>query len=80
MRIFMQLPVSDDRAPRFYQLVLQPDLLGGWTLIREWGQAGSPGRVRRELFAAREDAERALVTVRDAQVKRGYRVVYTEGQ
>ena len=80
MRIFMQLPVSDDRAPRFYQLLLQPDLLEGWTLVREWGRLGSPGRVRRELFTGREEAERALVAARDAQIKKGYRVVYMEGQ
>jgi predicted DNA-binding WGR domain protein len=80
MRIFMQLPVSDDRAPRFYQLLLQPDLLGGWTLVREWGRLGSPGRVRSELFVGREEAEHALIAARDAQIKKGYRVVYMEGQ
>ncbi len=27
-------------APRYYQIALHQDLLGGWTLTREWGQQG----------------------------------------
>jgi len=37
MRIYMQIPPVGDKAPRYYHLHLQEDLLEGWTLIREWG-------------------------------------------
>lgn len=75
----MQIPATDDKAPRYYQLVLQQDLLGGWTLIREWGNQGSSGRVKKEFFTSQEHALSAIEAARDAQVQRGYRVVFMEG-
>lgn len=79
MRVYMQTAAQADTFPRFYQLVLQEDLINGWTLVREWGQQGSPGRVKKDHFPSRDDAQRALLKVRDAQVKRGFRVVYMQG-
>jgi hypothetical protein len=38
MRLFMQSSTTGSEAPRYYQIVLQQDLLGGWTLFRDWGQ------------------------------------------
>ena len=40
MRLLMQQRPDGREAPRFVQLPLQPDLLGGWTLLRETGQIG----------------------------------------
>jgi len=80
MRIYMQIPPVGNTAPRFYHLHLQEDLLEGWTLVREWGYQGSSGRVRREHFANREQAEAALLRVRDDQLKRGYQVVFLQAQ
>ncbi|MFA5529491.1 MAG: WGR domain-containing protein [Thiohalomonadaceae bacterium] len=80
MRIYMQTPVTDERPPRFYHLFLQCDLLEGWTLVREWGFQGSSGRVVREHFSTREAAEEAMVQHRDAQLGRGYRVVFAKGE
>lgn len=80
MRVYMQLPSLEGKPPRFYHLMLQPDLLGGWQLVREWGAQGSAGRVKREHFDSREQAEEALTSGRDAQAGRGYRVVFVEGQ
>jgi predicted DNA-binding WGR domain protein len=79
MRIYMQMPVTDDKPPRFYHLFLQSDLLEGWTLVRESGFQGASGRVYREHFATREAAEDALQKHRDAQLARGYRVVFAKG-
>jgi len=79
MRIYLQLPASADQAPRYCQLVLQEDLLGGWTLIRESGRQDLGGRAKREYFTSREAAQRALMKARDSQVARGYRVVFMEG-
>lgn len=80
MRIFMQTPLTDDRPPRFYHLFLQEDLLEGWTLVREWGFQGSAGRVVREHFSDREQAEAALIRHRDAQIRRGYRIMFQQGE
>jgi len=80
MRVYMQT-VSDQAEikPRFYHLILQEDLIDGWTLVREWGNQGSAGRVKKDHFASREDAQLALLKVRDTQVKRGFKVVYMRG-
>jgi predicted DNA-binding WGR domain protein len=78
MRIYMQIPPEGDKAPRFYHLHLQEDLLEGWSLIREWGYQGARGRTTQEHFADRETAEEALIRVRDEQLKRGYQVVFMQ--
>ena len=50
MRVFLQqLPVSNE-APKYIQLTLQPDLFGGWVLLRETGHFGGRSVLRRELF------------------------------
>jgi predicted DNA-binding WGR domain protein len=76
----MQIPPHGDQPPRYYHLLLQEDLLEGWTLIREWGLQGARGRVVREHYANREEAEAALIRIRDEQLKRGYLVVFMQAQ
>ena len=78
MRLYMQIPPEGDKAPRYYHLHIQEDLLEGWSLIREWGYQGASGRVKKEHFQDREAAEAALLTVRDEQIKRGYQVVFIQ--
>ena len=79
MRIYLQMPAVGDQPPRYYQLLLQEDLLGGWTLIRESGRQDGAGRIKRENFATHEAAEIAMQKARDSQLARGYRVVFVEG-
>jgi len=78
MRIYMQSPPADDQPPRFYQLFLQRDLLGGWTLVRQWGVQGAGGRLQRDTYADWDSALEALMQARDRQLSRGYRVVFAE--
>ena len=80
MRIYMQMPPMDDKAPRFYHLHLEQDLLEGWMLVKETGYQGSAGRITREHYADHDAAVQALIRVRDAQLKRGYRVVFAQGE
>jgi predicted DNA-binding WGR domain protein len=80
MRIDMQIPAIDDKPPRFYQLILQQDLMGGWSLIRNWGDTGSAGRSKRDHFTDQQQALSALLRVRDMQLNRGYKVMYMQGQ
>ena len=75
----MQTLPSAEASLRFCHLLLQQDLLGGWTLVRESGRQGGGGRARREHFATRDAAEAALTRERDQHARRGYRVVFAEG-
>ncbi|MBB1088175.1 WGR domain-containing protein [Lysobacter sp. SG-8] len=80
MRLLMQQrPDASDDAPRFVQLFLQPDLLGGYTLVRESGHIGGRSTVRREQFLDQSSAFAALEKIRDQQVKRGFQVMFTQG-
>ena len=79
MRIYLQIPAFEGKPSRYYQLVLQEDLINGWTLVREWGQQGYAGRVKRDHFPDRDTAEAALLRVRDSQIQRGFKVVFMQG-
>jgi predicted DNA-binding WGR domain protein len=79
MRIYLQTPPSIDGPSRYYHLFLQEDLLEGWSLIKESGRQGSPGRVSKLHFATRDEAQTALIKARDDQIKRGFHVVFVKG-
>ena len=80
MRIYMQQTHSDLNTPRFCHLHLQEDLIDGWTLIKETGQQGKPGRIVKKHFATHELALEALVKIKDDQVDKGFKIVFAEGQ
>lgn len=79
MRLLLQQRPDGREAPRFVQLMLQPDLLGGWTLLRESGQIGGRSQVRREQFLDQDSAVKALEHARDAQLKRGFQLMFAQG-
>ena len=79
MRLLLQQRPDGHEAPRFVQLMLQPDLLGGWTLVRESGQIGGRSTVRREQFLDRDSAFVALEQARDQQLKRGFQLMFIQG-
>ena len=79
MRVYMQIPAFDGKPTRYYQLVLKEDLIKGLTLVREWGQHGKAGRVKRDHIPDRSAAEAALLSVRNSQLERGYKVVFMQG-
>lgn len=79
MRIYMQQPPQNDAAPRYVQLQLEQDLLGGWILYRESGVQGGRASLRRQVFIERVDATSAFEHARDLQLKKGFKVMITEG-
>lgn len=79
MRIYLQTPLTSDGATRFYHLFLQQDLLGGWSLVKEWGFQGASGRVQREHYPSYDAAAEAMLKARDLQIARGYRVMFMQG-
>jgi len=79
MRLLMQQRPDGPEAPRFVQLMLQPDLLGGWTLVRESGQIGGRSQLRKEQFMDQGSAMAALERARDQQLKRGFQLMFAQG-
>lgn len=79
MRIYMQARPDPKKPPEFCQLVLEQDLFGGWRLTRNWGTQGRPGRVVEERYDTLDGAQSALLSLRDQQLHRGYKVVFLQG-
>lgn len=79
MRIYLQTIPAADESPRYFQLILQRDLIDGWNLIKETGQQGQRGRLRTEHYDDLEAAQAAMTRARDHQLARGFRVVFTQG-
>lgn len=80
MRIYLQAPGTGAEPPRFVQLILQQDLLGGWLLLRESGQQGGRSTLRREFFDKRQNALDALEKHRDQQIRKGFRIMFSQGE
>ncbi len=79
MRIYLQKPETDGEPARFYQLILQPDLLGGATLIRQWGRLGSRGTHRSTPFPDLEQAQAELETRCRRLQQQGYHITFRQG-
>lgn len=79
MRLFLQqIPAGND-PPKYLRLTLQPDLFGGWILLRESGQIGGRSQLRKEFFPDADQATAAFEKARDQQVQRGYQVTFVSG-
>ena len=59
--------------------MLERDLLGGWTLLRESGQSGGRSTVRREQFLEQAAAMAAFERARDLQLKKGFQLMFAQG-
>ena len=79
MRLLLQQRPTAGEIPKYVQLILQQDLLGGWSLLRETGQIGGKASLKREQFLDQDAALSAFERARDAQVKRGFQVVFAQG-
>ena len=79
MRLFLQQPPHAGEAPKYVNLILEQDLLGGWSLLRETGQPGGRSQLKREQFLDRDQALAAFEKARDQQVKRGFHVMFAQG-
>ena len=79
MHLYLQTPPAAGAAPRYCRIALEQDLLGGWTLYRESGTEGGRATLKRELYLSRDDALAAFEHARDAQIKRGFKVMITQG-
>ena len=79
MRLLLQLKPAGGEAPRFVQLMLQEDLLGGWSLLRESGHTGGRSQAKVEQFTDRDAAMAAFENARDTQLRRGFQVMFAQG-
>ena len=79
MRVFLQQRPDAGEAPRYVQLTLQPDLFGGWELLRETGQIGGRATLKREQYLLQDGANAAFEKARDSHLKRGFQLMFARG-
>jgi hypothetical protein len=79
MHLYLQTTPGAGHAPRYCRIALEQDLLGGWTLYRESGTEGGRATLRREVYLDRDAALVAFEKARDAQLKRGFKVMIRQG-
>lgn len=79
MRVFLQQRPEAGEAPRYVQLTLQPDLFGGWELLRETGQIGGRASLKREQYLLQDEANAAFEKARDSHIKRGFQIMFARG-
>lgn len=79
MRVFLQQRPLAGESPRYLQLTLQPDLFGGWELLRETGQLGGRAQLKREQYLLQQEATDAFEKARDTHLKRGFQVTFVRG-
>jgi hypothetical protein len=79
MHLYMQTPPASNAQPRYCRIALEQDLLGGWTLYRESGTEGGRATLKREVYLDRGAALAAFEHARDSQLKRGFKVMITQG-
>lgn len=79
MRVFLQQRPDAGEALRYVQLTLQPDLFGGWELLRETGQIGGRATLKREQYLLQDEANAAFEKARDSHLKRGFQLMFARG-
>lgn len=72
-RIYLEHCQPKANCFRFYSLSVEPDLFGGWSLVREWGRIGRTSQSQVTLYATLPDAQSAYARKLHEKHKRGYR-------
>lgn len=60
------------KQARFYRLEIWPDLFGGFSLAREYGRIGQPGRLQLDPFPEIDTARKAFAHLVSRKQRRGY--------
>ena len=53
-------------------MAIQLDLFGKWSLIREYGRMGKPGKILAVPYDTEDEAEMALSEQRQKKERKGY--------
>ncbi|MDE1465507.1 WGR domain-containing protein [Spartinivicinus poritis] len=71
----IHLKLSDEKSHKFYTLLIQKDLFGKWSLLRQWGKIGTNGQVQIDTFDSYEEARAVQEKLVKEKRRKGYRGV-----
>jgi predicted DNA-binding WGR domain protein len=57
---------------RFYRLDIEPDLFGGFLLLKQWGRIGARGQIKAKRYGDEALATDALQRQAERKRRRGY--------
>lgn len=70
--IYLKKTNPDTNENKYYTLLIQQDLFGKWSLVRQWGRLGTKGQTKIDTFDSYEDALAALESLEKEKCRRGY--------
>jgi predicted DNA-binding WGR domain protein len=62
----------DANQARFYRMAVWPDLFGNYSLAREYGRIGQPGKLRLDPYPEETQAFAAMMALMRRKTRRGY--------
>jgi len=65
---------------RFYEVGVEPNLLGDHSIIIRWGRIGRPGRVRIHASGPKDDVAPKALKLVDIKIRNGYVAVTSQGR
>lgn len=71
MRLAKTDPIKN--LHRFYEVDVQPNLFGGYSLMRYWGRIGTRGQIKIELHDDEKTAKLSYKKVYRSKIHRGYK-------
>jgi len=63
---------TSQNMSRYYTLSVQPNLFGGFSLLRNWGRIGTGGKIRVDFFDSEMAAYAAHESLLVSKSNRGY--------
>ena len=70
--IYLKAIDPAENKARFYAMYIINDLWGGYSLVREYGRIGQPGRVLMNWHPKKNDATNSMNKISRLKQKRGY--------
>ncbi|MDE1465510.1 WGR domain-containing protein [Spartinivicinus poritis] len=68
----IHLKLSDEKSHKFYTLLIQQDLFGKWSLLRQWDKIGTKGQVQIDTFDSYEEARVVQAKLVKEKRRKGY--------
>lgn len=76
MDTYLEKHDAEKNQHRFYVLSVQPNLFGGWSVVRRWGRVGSRGgRLKIDLYDDLDSAKQVFQNKEREKLGRDYRHV-----
>ena len=71
--IYLKLSDPKTNTNKYYTLIIQQDLFGQWSLLRQWGRIGTKGQTKINTFDSYDEARVAQGKLVKEKQRKGYK-------